>query len=92
MHQTTATGAATLVFDSAAALTATIQQATAAAARRSYRCTYTPLDRDGWPVASESGVLPSVRVQAASAEQARIAAHAVVRCPICDVERLDDAN
>jgi hypothetical protein len=65
--------------------------ATGTATTRSYRCTYTPLDRDGWPVASESGLLPHVRVQAATAEHARMAAHALTGCPVCDVERLEAA-
>lgn len=56
---------------------------------RSYRCTYTPLDRDGWPVPCESGVQPYIQVQAASAEDAQRKAHHLVRSPIAHVERLD---
>lgn len=56
---------------------------------RSYRCTYTPLDRDGYPVASETGVLPAVQVRAASAEDAQRLAHATVGCPIVQVDRLE---
>jgi hypothetical protein len=56
---------------------------------RSYRCHYTPLDRDGFPVASEAGLLPYVQVKAANAEQAARAAQHTLGCPICYVERLD---
>ena len=56
---------------------------------RSHRCTYTPLDRDGWPVASESGVLPFIQLQAANAEDAQRKAHHLVHSPIANVERLD---
>jgi hypothetical protein len=58
---------------------------------RSYRCHYAPLDRDGFPVASESGLLPFVQVKATSAELAQRAAHATTGCPICFVERLEEA-
>jgi hypothetical protein len=57
---------------------------------RSYRCHYTPLDRDGFPVASDSGLLPFVQVKADNAEHAVHAAFATIRCPISHVERLDD--
>lgn len=60
-------------------------------ATRSYRCHYTPLDRDGFPVPSDSGLLPFVQVKAANAEHALRAAFATIRCPISHVERLDDA-
>lgn len=60
--------------------------------QRTYRCHYTPLDRDGAPVASESGVLPFVQVRAADAESARIAAYTRTGgCPIVEVERLEAA-
>ena len=58
----------------------------------SYCCHYTPLDRDGYPVPSDSGVQPSLRVQARSAEEARRLAFATVRCPIGEVERLEPAE
>ena len=58
---------------------------------RSYRCTYSPLDRSGWPQMSETGLLPSVRVQAPDAETALRLAFATVGCPIVDAERLDAA-
>lgn len=60
-------------------------------ASRSYRCTYTPLDRDGYPQPNETGVLPTVQVRAHSAEQAQRAAYATVRAPIVQVERLECA-
>jgi hypothetical protein len=56
---------------------------------RSYRCTYTPLDRDGFPVACDTGVLPFVQVKAATAEDAQRAAHALVGSPITEVQRLE---
>ena len=58
---------------------------------RSYRCTYSPLDRDGYPQPNETGVLPAVQVQAHSAEQAQRVAFATVRAPIVQVERLEAA-
>ncbi len=61
----------------------------AAAAQRSYRCHYTPTDRDGFPLPSDSGVLPFVQLQAASAELAHRAAHALTGCPIDEVQRLE---
>jgi hypothetical protein len=57
---------------------------------RSYRCHYTPQSPDGFPVASDSGLLPFVQVKADNAEHALRAAFATVRCPISHVERLDD--
>jgi hypothetical protein len=59
---------------------------------RSYRCYYTPLDRNGFPVASDSGILPFLQVKATSAEHAQIAAHAIRQCPIAHVERIDEAS
>lgn len=56
---------------------------------RSYRCTFTPLDRDGLPVPCDTGVLPFVQVQATSAEDAQRIAHALKGCPIVEVQRLD---
>lgn len=60
-------------------------------AGRSYRCHYTPTDRDGWPVPTETGVLPYVQLQAVNAEAAQRAAHAVTGCPINEVQRLEGA-
>lgn len=57
---------------------------------RSYRCHYTPTDRDGFPVPTETGILPFVQVQAAGAEAAQRAAHAVTGCPISEVQRLEE--
>lgn len=54
-----------------------------------YRAFYTPLDKNGWPVATENGVLPFVRLQATSAEHAIRAAQHATGCPIDSVERLD---
>ena len=56
-----------------------------------YRAYYTPIDRNGYPVACETGVLPFVQVQANDAEHAQRAAHHVTGCPIDNVERLDGA-
>lgn len=58
---------------------------------RSYRCSYNPLDRDGFPVTTDTGVLPFVQVQADDAEQAQRAAHALTGCPIAEVQRLEGA-
>lgn len=58
--------------------------------QRSYRCYYHPKDNNGWPVAADAGILPSVQVRAASAEAAQIAAHHVTGCPIAQAERLDE--
>jgi len=56
---------------------------------RSYRCTYTPLDRDRIPVLNDTGVLPVIKVRAANAEDAQRRAHAKVNSPIVMVERLE---
>mgnify|MGYP000861611710 FL=1 len=56
---------------------------------RSYRCHYTPTDRNGFPVPAESGVLPFIQLRAVGAEQAQRAAHAVTGCPIDNVERIE---
>lgn len=55
----------------------------------SYRCTYTPLDRDRVPVLNDTGVLPAVQVRARNAEEAQRLAFATVGCPIVVVERLE---
>lgn len=57
---------------------------------RPYRAFYTPLDRDRFPVLSESGLLPFVQLRASNAEHAQRAAFAVVGCPISHVERLEE--
>ena len=59
---------------------------------RSYRCHYTPTDRDGFPVPTETGILPFVQVQAAGAEAAQRAAHSVTGCPISEVQRLEEVS
>jgi hypothetical protein len=59
-------------------------------ANRSYRAFYTPLDRDRFPVPSDSGLLPFVQVRAPNAEHAQRAAFATIGCPISHVERLED--
>jgi len=58
-------------------------------ANRSYRCHYTPKDRNGWPVPSDTGVLPYVQVQSSDAEAAQRAAYALTGCSICSVERIE---
>ena len=58
---------------------------------RSYRCHYTPLDRYGFPVPSDSGLLPFVQIKACNAEHAQRAAFATIGCPISHVERLEEA-
>lgn len=56
---------------------------------RSYRATYHPKDINGHPVPSESGVLPSIRLQATSAEAAALLAGAFTGCVIANVERIE---
>ena len=56
---------------------------------RPYRCTYQPLDRDGFPVPCETGVMPYVVLMAPDAEAAQRLAHERTKCPIAGVERLD---
>lgn len=59
---------------------------------RSYRCHYTPLDRDGFPVTHESGVQPFIQLKARDAEAAQRSAHALTGCPISEVQRLDPTD
>lgn len=56
---------------------------------RSYRCSYTSIDRNGFPVPAETGVLPFVQLRADGAEQAQHLAHALTGCPIDEVQRLE---
>jgi hypothetical protein len=58
---------------------------------KSYRAFYTPLDRNRFPVVSDSGLLPFVQVRAPNAEHAQRAAFATIGCPISHVERLEEA-
>lgn len=57
---------------------------------RSYRCSYHPQDRSGFPVQADSGVLPFVQLKAANAEDAQRKAHAVTGCAVASVERMDE--
>lgn len=59
---------------------------------RSYRCHYTPNDRNGFPVPSESGVLPFIQLKANDAEHAQRAAHALTGCAIDSVTRIEPAT
>lgn len=56
---------------------------------RSYRCTYHPKDTNGYPVPSDSGVLPTIRLLAPNAEAAALLAGATTGCVIANVERLE---
>lgn len=56
---------------------------------RSYRCSYHPKDRGGFPVQADSGVLPFIQLKAANAEDAQRKAHAVTGCAVASVERLE---
>lgn len=58
--------------------------------QRSYRATYHHKDTNGYPVPSDSGVLPSIRLQAANAEEAALLAGATTGCVIAQVERIED--
>lgn len=60
--------------------------------KRSYRAAYHPKDQNGYPVASETGVLPSIRLQAANAEAAAMLAAAMTGCVIAQVERLESSE
>ena len=64
--------------------------ANASPASRSYRCFFSPKGLNGYPVATDSGILPFVQVRATDAEAARRAAHHVTGCPVSNVERLDE--
>lgn len=57
---------------------------------RSYRATYHPKDRNGHPVASETGVLPYIQLKAANADDARRLAEATTGCVIANVERIEE--
>jgi len=59
---------------------------------RRYRAFYAPKDSNGYPVATDTGVLPFVQVQAADAEAAQRAAFALTGCSIADVQRIDDTD
>lgn len=61
-------------------------------ATRSYRCAYTPLDRYRVPLVNDTGVLPTLQVQARNAEDAQRLAFATIGCPIVMVERLEVAQ
>ena len=54
------------------------------------RCHYHPKDRNGFPAASDTGVLPFVQVKARDAEHAQRVAHQLTGCSISNVERLDE--
>ena len=57
---------------------------------RSYRCHFHPKDRNGYPAACDTGVLPFVQVKARDAEHAQRVAHDLTGCSISNVERLDE--
>jgi hypothetical protein len=59
---------------------------------RSYRCHYHPNDRNGFPAACDTGVLPFVQVKARDAEHAQRVAHDLTGCSISNVERLDEVS
>ena len=60
--------------------------------QRHYRCSYTPLDRNRVPQTNDTGVLPTLQVQARNAEDAQRLAYATIGCPIVGVERLEGAT
>jgi hypothetical protein len=57
---------------------------------RSYRCHYHPKDRNGFPAACDTGVLPFVQVKARDAEHAQRVAKDLTGCSISNVEHLDE--
>jgi len=62
------------------------------AVARSYRCYFTPREALGHLASSDTGALPFVQVKAANAEAALISAQYVTGCPVCNVERLEQAS
>lgn len=56
---------------------------------RTYQCTFQPLDRDGFPVPCDTGVMPYVVLTAPDAEAAQRQAHAQTKSPIVGVERIE---
>lgn len=58
-------------------------------AARSYRCSYYPKDLNGHPTAADTGVLPSIRLQAVNAEQAAQLAFITTGCVVSNVERVE---
>jgi hypothetical protein len=56
---------------------------------RSYRATYHPKDQNGYPVASDAGVLPFIQLKASNAEDAHRLANAATGCVIAGVERVE---
>ena len=67
---------------------AAVRRAPAPSGKR-YRCFYSPLDRDGFPVAMETGVLPFVELKADGAEDAQRKAFKKLGFPVAGVERLE---
>jgi len=65
---------------------------TSPSATRPYRCFYAPVDRNGFPTNTDTGVLPFVDLKAASGEAAQRKAHAKTGCPVASVERLEHAE
>lgn len=59
---------------------------------RSYRCSYHPQSREGFPLHADTGVQPFVQVKVTNAEDAQRKAHAVTGCPVASVERIEGSG
>jgi hypothetical protein len=59
---------------------------------RTYRCTFQPLDRDGYPVPCETGVMPYLVLMARDAEAAQRLAFDRCKAPIVGVDRIDPVD
>ncbi len=60
------------------------------ASTRSYRCSFFPKDAHGVTQPSDSGALPSIRLQARNGTEAELLANAAVNGVVAHVERIDD--
>ena len=57
---------------------------------RSYRCSFFPKDARGVTHISDTGALPSIRLQARNGTEAELLANATVNGVVAHVERIDD--
>lgn len=59
---------------------------------RSYRCSYFPKDARGVIHPSDSGALPSIRLQARNGGEAELLGNAMVNGVVATVERIDEGT
>lgn len=57
---------------------------------RSYRCSFFPKDARGVTHISDTGALPSIRLQARNGTEAELLANATVNGVVAHIERIDD--